>query len=826
MRITHIHIDGFGKWQNVDFDVDQELQVFYGHNEAGKTTLHRFISGVLFGFATAKHPAAQYLPKQGSGYGGSVTVVADNDAHTRYRIQRTAGKAGGDVSVYNVTANQPEPEERLQQLLGSVTETVNSATFSFDLADLQRLTATSEADLMALVQQVGAVGSQTWLGQATDLNAKADAIYKPRGRKPELNQALATYHTLQEQVAVAAGKYPAFVQLQKQIDDDEQAQMAQVKTIDALTQKREQLTTAKRLWPSYERYRGLSRSAPASLNISDTDYTAFLQLKTQHDQLTDTINRQNSGMQAEATTSAELTFYLAHRQAFAVQADQFASVGDWIRTRQQQRQQLNDDQQEVQRIQTQDQLSEPWPIPFTETEKAEVQQLTASEGTVTSNQTHQWPVVGAGGVAIILGLLLSGGLRWLLFLIGIGLLAAGWLNVFKQPLPEANAPQTRLQALAKSHHLNGIDPSQWLGLQNDLQRLETLQTRQVTVNKQIATLNEQIAHYFEQYAFANDWLPLQKRSAADALTAAQTFEQRLVTQAATNDARIKQQTTTVKNLTDMQQQLTIVDQKRAQILSRYQLQTDDQLIQAYQTQLSSVTKSAQQQALGEQFTPALQQQLAQFNDEKEIEQQLQLTSERLGQTKQAQQTLNQQLADHRATFKQQSADESYLALQQQVANQETLLTDLLHDWLTVSLAQQWIHAALSNASADRLPAISKRAETIFAALTLNHYTEIKLTDTNLFVTEVGGQQFDAAELSRGTLEQLYISLRLGFALVMAQQTPLPLMIDDAFVDFDAKRKRAMIDVLREASTQVQVLYFTADDLMIGEVALKQLENLD
>lgn len=826
MRITHIHIDGFGKWQNVDFDIDQNLQVFYGHNEAGKTTLHRFISGVLFGFATAKHPAAQYLPKQGSGYGGSVTLIADNAEHTRYRIQRTAGKAGGDVSIYNVTANLPEPPEHLQQLLGSVTETVNSATFSFDLADLQQLTAASETELMALVQQVGAVGSQIWLGQAADLNVQADALYKPRGRKPELNQALATYHTLQEQSAVAAGKYPAFVQLQQQIVADEQSQVTQAATIDALTQKREQLATAKRLWPSYERYQGLRQSAAVGLNISDADYTAFLQFKTQHDQLTDEISRQNAGMQAEVTASDELAFYLAHRQAFTAQAEQFATVDDWIRTRQQQRQQNNDDQQEIQRIQMQDQLSEPLPTPFTEAEVSDVQQLTASETGSAANQTHQWPVIGAGGVAIILGLLLSGGLRWLLFLVGIGLLAAGWLNLFKQSQTPSETPQTRLQDLAKLHHLGKIDASQWLGLQNDLHRLETLQKRQVTADKQVATLNEQIAHYFEQYAFANDWLPLQKRSAADALTAAQTFDQRLVTQAATNDARTQQQTATVKNLADMQQQLTTVDQQRAQILNRYQFQTDDQMMQAYQTQLSSVTESAQQQALGEQFTPELRQQLAQFNDEREIDQQLQLTSERLGQAKQAQQTLHQQLADHRATFKQQSADDSYLELQQQVANQETLLTDLLHDWLTAQLGQQWIHAALSNASADRLPVISKQAETIFAALTLNHYTEIKLTDTNLYVTEVGGQQFTAAELSRGTLEQLYISLRLGFALTMAQQTPLPLMIDDAFVDFDAKRKRAMVDVLREAAQKVQVLYFTADDLMIGEVAPTQLENLD
>ncbi|MCC3237076.1 AAA family ATPase, partial [Pediococcus acidilactici] len=43
MKIKRIEIYGFGKWQNVTFDLQNDLQVFYGLNEAGKSTLRQFI---------------------------------------------------------------------------------------------------------------------------------------------------------------------------------------------------------------------------------------------------------------------------------------------------------------------------------------------------------------------------------------------------------------------------------------------------------------------------------------------------------------------------------------------------------------------------------------------------------------------------------------------------------------------------------------------------------------------------------------------------------------------------------------------------------------
>ena len=49
MKLERIHVERYGAWKNLDLPVDSDgMSVYYGPNEAGKTTLMRFIRGVLY----------------------------------------------------------------------------------------------------------------------------------------------------------------------------------------------------------------------------------------------------------------------------------------------------------------------------------------------------------------------------------------------------------------------------------------------------------------------------------------------------------------------------------------------------------------------------------------------------------------------------------------------------------------------------------------------------------------------------------------------------------------------------------------------------------
>ena len=134
MRIREIHIDGFGRFSGVDFGpLERPVTVFYGPNEAGKSTLLEFVRRVLFGFPDGRSRTNLYPPLTGGSHGGRITVE-DKDGQ-RYGVSRTAGRHGGAVTITTVSG-EPQDEATLARLLGHQSRDVFEQVFAFTLEEL------------------------------------------------------------------------------------------------------------------------------------------------------------------------------------------------------------------------------------------------------------------------------------------------------------------------------------------------------------------------------------------------------------------------------------------------------------------------------------------------------------------------------------------------------------------------------------------------------------------------------------------------------------------------------------------------------------------
>ena len=90
MRFLDLYISGFGKFHDTAVSFEDGLNVIYGKNEAGKSTIHTFIRGMLFGIERQRGRAARndiyskYEPWENSGtYEGQLRLESDEDVYKR-----------------------------------------------------------------------------------------------------------------------------------------------------------------------------------------------------------------------------------------------------------------------------------------------------------------------------------------------------------------------------------------------------------------------------------------------------------------------------------------------------------------------------------------------------------------------------------------------------------------------------------------------------------------------------------------------------------------------------------------------------------------------
>ncbi len=135
----------------------------------------------------------------------------------------------------------------------------------------------------------------------------------------------------------------------------------------------------------------------------------------------------------------------------------------------------------------------------------------------------------------------------------------------------------------------------------------------------------------------------------------------------------------------------------------------------------------------------------------------------------------------------------------------------LRQWLVTAAARRLVQETLADYSRSRQPPVLAEASLGFARVTGGSYTQIIERDDEegfAVVDDCGGLKLPE-DLSRGTLEQLYLTLRLGLAGEFARRaSSVPVIMDDVLVNFDPRRARATAELLVDFAREHQVLFFT------------------
>ena len=149
MKLLDLYIGGFGKLHDRTVTFEDGLNIVYGKNEAGKSTLHTFIRSMLFGIERQRGRAARtdaysrFLPWENKGtFEGRLRL--EKDGHI-YRIERNFQNSRELSIVDETDGRQIEPTKAfMDNLLNGLSETAYNNTIS-----IGQLKSATEAGMVA-----------------------------------------------------------------------------------------------------------------------------------------------------------------------------------------------------------------------------------------------------------------------------------------------------------------------------------------------------------------------------------------------------------------------------------------------------------------------------------------------------------------------------------------------------------------------------------------------------------------------------------------------------------------------------------------------------
>jgi uncharacterized protein YhaN len=141
------------------------------------------------------------------------------------------------------------------------------------------------------------------------------------------------------------------------------------------------------------------------------------------------------------------------------------------------------------------------------------------------------------------------------------------------------------------------------------------------------------------------------------------------------------------------------------------------------------------------------------------------------------------------------------------------------EWQVAVLARALLEMAREKHERERQPAVLARASQLIGPMTAGRYARVVApvgAAAKLEVEEPGGRRLDAASLSRGAAGQLYLAVRLALARHFSSVVaPMPVVLDDIMVDFDAVRLRGALRVLGRVARELQVILLTCHEHILA-----------
>lgn len=912
MIIKKMIIYGYGKWIDTEFDIDASFQLFFGENEAGKSTIMSFIHSVFFGFPTRHSSLNRYEPNESSRYGGK--IIIQDKRFGEVSIERVSGKVTGDVVVQledGTTGN----EAMLTTLFYNKTRSFYESIYSFDLKGIENIQNMGKEQLNRFFLSVGALGHEKYLKQADYYNAQADKLFKPMGRNPKINQLKAALKSKAIEVEKAKEKNETYIDLMKQhIEKQEQLKIIESKL--SKTEKElnyfDQLSRHEETLAEIDEIKAYLKNKPV-LKLPEDGLYQLRQINNDTESYQNEINERQErqkNLQKEYKPSKELVLYQENEEHLKQFENNLDFWEDQAHSLQLKMKDLGNIEQMIAEMKIREDisLSDSLPIELKTSEldylnttrerleksEVELSDLQDKQKNIThkininndmidkiepkllslsgfnklkemneeggepgkgKRQSHLVPMI-ASAVTFFSSIYLFtvepvyGVAIFILFIV---LTYATWrehssLNKQENKEQHTYYEQKNLRSQWKEMlAMNDVYQSEYKDTLNQINRLETtkqliqkdfgqwkkdhlfpasitllnidekrdiyekireLSNKEAGVKQTIETIETKLNNHL------SDFERVFKRDFLTENTLEKFKEMRNIYREIKNEQRgmqeyIKQTETIQNEINYFVGKVNELKSTKQQFIHSLELEREEDVYDIYAEQDIIQEKRMRLSMLLAKLPPR--------DDQNEIKYEvtnLDVNMKKLSEEKRTlleqQKEINKNIMADEMTLKQLEDGGLYSEILQTFENEKSYYQEIVYKWTTFKTAAGIIEKTLHYAKKDNLPQALSVAETYFSFLTNDKYKKLQFEQETLFIIDKWGNKWKSEDLSRGTVEPLYISLRLAFVKTAKEKIQFPILIDDPFVNLDNQRVKKMYELLSKFDENIQIIYFSFD----------------
>ncbi len=285
MIIKKIHIDGFGIYN--DFEIDnfrKGLNIIIGKNEAGKTTLLRFLRYTLFGYPKLKEH--RMVPLRGGAHGGKIMGVLSSGNEI------TVDRKGDRGFTLYMAGREYSNEGDLLELLGNASSSLYNNVYAFTLDELIGLESLTRSGVEDKIFSIGmGLGNLSLADIESDIRSQINDIYKSAGKNQQIPVILKNIGEIKSEIAFKQNLLPKRKELSEQLGrlERETAELENMSREN--TSEKNKLENYLKCHDSVVRLMSINRELDQLPGIQDYPENGIQELELREEKITDLKER-------------------------------------------------------------------------------------------------------------------------------------------------------------------------------------------------------------------------------------------------------------------------------------------------------------------------------------------------------------------------------------------------------------------------------------------------------------------------------------------------------------------------------------------------------